>query len=253
MCIDAINLIRDRLVPMFKEDFAGVKMEEGLCEVLKVPVNGYVNIDSYKTKTIQSDFLRVFTQPSYKNIGVFMGTPEAPKSAMRFIDYKGAVLIIPTNHESPVEFWCGGKYVKKFSKESPIQVKPLAGNTALMALLEDNRQMLVIFISPRKELYLNNLLIGDQNNLVICDETGTTIVPRKGWLEFKDAYRKLDKKTKSEALVVLRGVNNGNIDQASNRVQDFYANNMNFAKTCASVLPKNPNARTVWLSAIGGL
>lgn len=253
MCDEAIQLIRNRLVPMFQEDFATVEMKNGICELLRTPVHGYVNKDSYKVKTIQSDVLRVFTQPSYKNIGVFKGTPEAPESAMRFIDYKGAVLIIPTDQEAPVEFWCGGKYVKKFSNKSPIHVKALAGNAALVALLENHQKMLVIYVNPRKELYLNHLLIGDENNLVICDETGTVIVPRNGWLKFKEAYRQLDKKSKSEALVVLRGINNGRLDQTHERVQLFYANNMEFAQTCALTFPKNPNARNVWLSAIGGV
>lgn len=253
MSDEAIKLIRERLVPMFKEDFANVQMEDGISEVFNMPVRGYVNIDSYKIKTIQSDVLRVFTQPSYKNIGVFMGTWATPKSAMRFIDYKGGILVIPTNQEFPVEFWCGGKYLEKFSKESPILSKPLAGNAALIALLEDHRAMLVVFVSPRKELYLKNLLIGDENNLIVCNEIGTTIVPRKGWAEFKKAYQQLDKKSKSEALVVLRGINQGRMNQTEDRVQDFYTKNMEFAKTCASLLPKNPNARNVWLSAIGGI
>lgn len=253
MSDEAFQLIRERLVPMFKEEFSSLEVESGICEVFKIPVNGYVNIDSYKIKTIQSDALRVFTQPSYKNIGVFMGSWDAPKSAMRFIDYKGGVLVIPTAQDEPVEFWCGGKYLDKFSKESPILPKPLVGNAALIALLEDHRAMLVIFVSPRKELYLNHLLIGDKDNLVICDETGTTIVPRQGWTQFKEAFLGLDKKSKNEALVVLRGINSNRMDQKSDRVQNFYAENMDFAKTCASVLPKNPTARNVWLSAIGGL
>ncbi len=253
MSKEAIALIRERLVPIFQEEFSKLEMEVGLCEVFKEQVNGYVNIDSYKVKTIQSDVLRVFTQPSYKNIGVFMGTWDAPKSAMRFIDYKGGVLLIPTDKESPVEFWCGGKYLEKFSKESPIQSKALSGNSALIALLEDHRSMLVIFISPRKELFLNHLMIGDKNNLVICDEVGTTIVPRQGWKEFKQAFQNMDKKAQTEGLVVLRGTNNGRFEESSDRVQDFYKENMDFAQTCASTLPGNPIARNVWFSALGGL
>lgn len=253
MSEEAIKLIRDRLVPMFQEDFSNLKTEDGICEVFRIPVRGYVNIDSYKVKTVQSDALRVFTQPSYKNIGLFMGTWEAPEKAMRFIDYKGGVLLIPTKNESPVEFWCGGEYVKKFSKETPIVSKALSGNAALIALLEDKREMLVIFVSPRKELFLNHLMIGDKNNLVICDEVGTTLVPRNGWVEFKEAFLQLEKKPKVESLVVLRGVNNGRLDQKSDRVQDFYAQNMEFMQICASVLPKNPIARNIWFSAIGGL
>lgn len=253
MSEEAIKLIRERLVPMFQEDFSNLEMEKGVCEIFKMPVNGYVNVDSYKVKTIQSDVLRVFTQPSYKNIGVFMGTWEEPKSAMRFIDYKGGVLLIPTDAKSSVEFWCGGKYLEKFSKESPIVSKSLAGNAALIALLEDKREMLVIFVSPRKELFLNHLMIGDKNNLIICDEIGTNTVPRTGWVEFKDAFQQLDKKSKLECLIVLRGVNSGRLEQSNDRVQDFYAQNMEFAQVCASTLPNNPVARNVWLSAIGGL
>lgn len=253
MSEEAIKLIRERLVPMFQEDFSGLQMEEGVCEVFKTPVKGYVNVDSYKVKTIQSDVLRVFTQPSYKNIGLFMGTWESPKSAMRFIDYKGGFLLIPTDSESPVEFWCGGKYLEKFAKESPIVPKPLSGNAALIALLEDKRGMLVISVTPRKELFLNHLMIGDKDNLVICDEVGTNSIPRTGWVEFKEAFLQLDKKVRAEALVVLRGVNSGRIEQSSDRVQDFYSENMNFARSCATLLPKNPIARNTWFSAIGGL
>lgn len=253
MSAEAISLIRDRLVPIFQEDFSELEMAVGPCEVFKEQVNGYVNIDSYKIKTIQSDVLRVFTQPSYKNIGLFMGTWENPKSAMRFIDYKGGVLLIPTEQSSPIEFWCGGKYLEKFSKESPIECKAISGNSALVALLEQNRKMLVIFISPRKELFLNHLMIGDENNLVICDEVGTTIVPRTGWHKFKDAFQQLEKKAQTEATVVLRGINGGRLEQSSERVQKFYSENIEFAQTCAATLPSNPLARNVWFSAIGGL
>lgn len=253
MLSESYKLIEDRLVPMFKEDFEGLPREQGLCDVFRIPVNGIVNIDSSESKTIQSDVLRVFTQRSYKNIGLFQGTWENPKSAMRFIDYKSAILIIPTDFDSPIELWCGGKYHEKFSPESRIQCKSLAGNAALLALLEDKRKMLVIFISPRKELYLKHLMIGDENNLVVCDEVGTAIVNRTGWLDFKEAYCELNKKDQAEALVILRAVNKGRLDQSDDRVQNFYAANIAFAKTCAATLPKNPVARNIWLSAIGGL
>lgn len=250
---EPIALLRKRLVPMFQDDFACLETAIGPCEVFGGEVIGYVNVDSYKIRTIQSDVLRVFTQPSYKVIGLNMGTWDNPKSAMRLIDYKQGILLVPTNEEEPVEFWCGGKYVEKFSKESPILPRNLSGQLALVRLIEDQRPMLIITTTPRKELYLKNLMIGDANHLVICDEVGATIVPRKGWIELKEAYMVLDKKTKVEALVVLRGVNSGRMDETSDRVQNFYSNNLDFIKTASATLPTNPTARGVWLSALGGL
>lgn len=250
---EPIELLRKRLVPMFQDDFAGLETDKGPCEVFGGEVVGYVNIDSYKVRTIQSDVLRVFTQPSYKVIGLNMGTWENPKSAMRLIDYKQGILLVPTNEDESVEFWCGGKYVDKFSKESPILPRSLSGQLALVKLIEDQRPMLVVITTPRKELYLKNLMVGDANHLVICDEIGTTIVPRKGWNDFKEAYLALEKKVKTEALVVLRGVNSGRIEEVSERVQNFYTNNLDFIKIASTTLPTNPVARNVWLSALGGL
>lgn len=250
---EPMELLRQRLVPMFSDDFLSLQMDTGKCEVFGNVVNGYVNVDSYKNRTIQSDILRVFTQPSYKVIGLNMGTWENPSSAMRFIDYKQGILIVPTNETEPVEFWCGGKYFEKFSRVSPIVPKNISGNAALIHLLEDQRAMLVIITTPRKELYLKNLMIGDSNHLIICDEIGATITPRKGWIEFKEAFCNLDKKTKAEALIVLRGVNSGRIEQLSERVQNFYSLNMDFAKIASSTLPSSPMARSIWYSALGGL
>lgn len=250
MSIDAIDLIREKIVPLFQKEFDQLEKDHGTCEVFGNEVEGYVNISSDGIRTIQSDVLRVFSQPSYENIGIAQGTFEAPKIPMRFMDYKNAWMLIPTGDEKP-EFWVGGKYFEKLSPTFPFIAKGLSGNAALIAMLEDHRAYLAINITPRKELYLNNLLVGDEGHLVICDETGTTIVPRKGWIEFKEAFLALDKVSKTEGLVVLRGITAGRMSQLSDRVQKFYTDNMEFAKLCAEVLPHDPQAKTIWLSAIG--
>lgn len=248
--MDAVELLRKKLVPFFESEFKELTKEKGKCEVFGNVVEGFVNVDSYKIRTIQSDVLRVFTQPSLDVIGFAIGTREAPKTAMRLIDYKSAWLIVPTTNDQP-ELWCGGKYPEKISYTTPFKIKPLSGNQALIQLLEDNRPYLAISLSPRKELYLKNLLVGDENNLVICQEQGTIIVPRANWIEFKDQYLKLDKKVKAEALTVLRALNTGRLHQTDERVQKFFADNIEFVKFCGQALPQNPIARNIWLSAVG--
>lgn len=250
--MDAIELLRKRVVPLFESDFKDLPKEKGVCEVLGIEVEGFVNKDSYGTMTIQSDVLRVFTQPSYDVIGFAMGTREAPKVAMRFTDYKSAWLIVPTSDEQP-ELWCGGKYPEKISYQTPFKIKSLSGNQALVELLEDDRPYLAINLSPRKELYLKNLLVGDKNNLILCQEQGCVITPRTHWKEFKEMFQGLEKKDRAEALTILRGINAGRFDQANDRVQQFFAKNMDFARFSAQVLPKNPIARNVWLSALGAV
>lgn len=250
--MDAIALLRSRILPYFKSEFQNLPKAKGKCEVFGYEVEGYVNIDSYGIQTVQSDILRIFTQPSFDVIGFLMGTREAPKQAMRFIDYKSAWLIVPVGDDQP-ELWCGGKYPDKTSLTTPFKVRNLSGNLALLELLNDARAYLAISLSPRKELYLKNLLVGDQNNLVICQESGTIVTPRKNWKEFTENYLALDKKTRSEALNILRGINTGRLNQTSDVVQKFFASNMDFAQKSGQMMPVNPHARNVWLSALGAL
>jgi hypothetical protein len=250
--MNAVDLLRKKVVPFFESDFKNVPKEKGICEVFGMEVEGFVNVDSYGIRTIQSDVLRVFTQPSYDVIGFAMGTREAPKVAMRFIDYKSAWLIVPANEDQP-ELWCGGKYPEKISYSTPFKVKSLSGNQALVELLEDERAFLSIELSPRKELYLKNLIVGDEKNLILCQETGCIVTPRLHWKDFKEKYLDLDKKDRAEALTILRGINNGRLEQTHDRVQKFFEKNMEFARFSGQALPKNPLARNVWLSALGGV
>lgn len=250
MSIDAIELIRKKVVPFFASDFAKVEKGTGPCEIYKNIVDGYKVVDSYDVETIQSDVVRLFTIGSYETIGLNMGTWENPRIPMRFMDYKGATMIIPTNDDQP-EFWCGGNYVAKLSPTMPFLAKDLTGARALIHLLEDHREMLVIAITPRKELWLKNLIVGSKNHLVYCHETGAITVPRKGWIEFKVAFLELDKKKRTEALVVLRGLSKGTINNKSDRVQKFFKENPEFAQVCLSNLPSSPVARTFWFSAVG--
>lgn len=250
--MDAIALLRSRILPHFKSEFQNLPKATGRCEVFGCEVEGYVNVDSYGIQTIQSDILRIFTQPSFDVIGFAMGTREAPKQPMRLIDYKSAWLIVPVGDDQP-ELWCGGKYPDKTSLNTPFKVKRLSGNQALFELLNDARAYLTISLSPRKELYLKNLLVGDSNNLVICQERGTIITPRKNWKAFTENYLSLEKKKRSEALNILRGINTGRLDQASDLVQKFFENNMEFAQICGQLMPLNPHARNVWLAALGAL
>lgn len=250
MSIDAIDLLRKKVVPFFKNDLANVEKGTGPCEIFKTETDGYKVKDSYDVETIQSDVVRIFTIGSYETIGLNMGTWENPRIPMRFMDYKGATMVIPTNNDQP-EFWCGGNYVAKLSPTIPFLAKDLTGARAMLSLLEDHREMLVISITPRKELWLKNLIVGSENHLVYCHETGAITIPRQGWKEFKEAYLALDKKKRSEALVVLRGTTKGMINNKSDRVQKFFNENTEFAQVCMNTLPASPLARTYWFFAIG--
>lgn len=253
MTSDAIDLLRTRLVPLFQEDLDTLDRATGVCELLGIPVDGYEVVSSYKVKTVQSDVARIFTLGSYDRIGLFQGTWEKPTQPMRFMDYKGATMIIPTNTEEKPEFWCSGEYIKKVGPKSPFLFKPLAGGNAYVSLLEDKREMLVISISPRKELWIKNLIVGGENHLVYCDESGAKYVPRAGWSEFKAEFLKLNKKTAAQALVILRGTNSGFFAPSATRVQEFYQNNMEFAVICKKLLPASPQARSFWFSALGAV
>ena len=250
MSIDAIELLRKRVVPFFKKDLENTEMITGFCDVSKTIVNGYKVVDSYQVEKLQSDVVRIFTIGSYTSIGLAQGTWENPKIPMRFMDYKGATMVVPTNQDQP-EFWCGGNYVAKLSPTIQFLAKDLTGARAQIHLLEDHREMLVIAISPRKELWLQNLIVGTVDHLVYCHETGAITVPRKGWAEFKEAYLKFNKKQRTEALVILRGITKGMIDSKSKRVQQFYEKHPEFATTCMNTLPNSPLARSFWFSAIG--
>lgn len=250
--MDAVELLRKKILPFFEPEFKELTVQTGVCEVFGIEVNGFLNVDSYQTTTIQSDILRIFTHPSLKNIGFAQGTKEKPTQGMRLIDYKGAWLVVPTNNDQP-ELWCSGNYLKKISDETPFKIRPLAGGAALAALLEDHRSCLVIELSARKELYLQNLIVGDENHLSLCQEEGNIIIPRNNWTTFKDLYLLMDKKTQAEALTVLRAVNTGRFDQKMDRVQKFYKENAEFSMFCAKALPQNPIARNVWFSALGSV
>lgn len=250
--MDAIALLRSRILPYFQPEFQNLPKATGKCEVFGGEIEGYLNVDSYGIQTVQSDILRIFTQPSYDVIGFAMGTREEPKQAMRLIDYKNAWLIVPVGEDQP-ELWCGGKYPEKTSSITPFKIRNLSGNQALLELLNDDRPYLAVGLSPRKELYLKNMLVGDTNNLVICQESGTIITPRKNWTEFKEIYLSLEKKMRSEALNILRGINTGRLDQSSETVQKFFQKNILFAQKSGALLPLNPHARNIWFSALGAL
>jgi hypothetical protein len=251
--VNEIELLKKRLVPLFADDFKSLAKGNGPCEVFGGYTEGYINTDSYGKTTIQSDVLRCFCQPSLQVIGYAMGTYENPRTAMRLSDYKSGWLIVPTNEEEKIEFWCGGKYIEKISPVTPFRVKGFAGNEALLRLIEDDRSCLVIAISPRKELYLKNLIIGDKNNLILCLENGAVTVPRKNWHDFKNAYINLNKKIKSDALVIMRGLNTGRFSFLDEKVSSFFAQDKQFALAYRDMTPKNPMARNIWFSALGAV
>lgn len=249
---DAIQLLRDRIVPLFHEDYAELERAAGICPLTnEYSDNGYLVTDSYKTKTVQSDIARLFTLGSYDRIGLFQGTWEKPGTAMRLMDYKGATLVIPVDSNEQPEFWCSGKYVPKVGPKSPFLIKPISGSASYAVLLDDHRPSLVISITPRKELWFKNMIIGDANTLVYCDENGATFIPRANWKAFKSEFLKLNKKAAAEALVVLRGINLGYIAPTSERAQKLYESNLEFTVSCQNLLPLQPQARSFWLSALG--
>lgn len=252
MDLDAISLLKSKVVPLFKKELSELTPEHGVCEIFGTEGNIYCWSDSYNVHYSYSEEATVFTLNSYEVLGINKGTWENPASSMRFMDYKGATLIIPTCDDPP-EFWCSGNYYKKLSPKTPFKTKEIAGNAAYLDLLEDHRAMLVIEISIRKELYLKNLMVGDEKNLILATENGCVIVPRTGWVQFKEAFSELTKPDRNEALIILRGVNSGKMQTSSDRVQKFYSSHMEFAIVAKNTLPANPQARLIWLAALGAV
>lgn len=250
MDLDPISLLKSKVVPLFQNELAKLDSEIGICEIFGTKEQVYCWEDSYGVHYSYSDAAKVFTIGSYDVIGLNQGTWTAPKSAMRFMDYKGAFMIVPVDN-APPELWCSGNYYKKLSPKTPFETKELAGNAAYLELIEDRRSMLVIEVSIRKELYLKNLMIGDEDHLVLATLSGCVIVPRKGWGDFKSAYLLLPKPKKTEALILLRSLTSGSLQSANPRVQKFFAEYKDFASISQQALPSNPHARMIWLAALG--
>lgn len=250
MDLDPISLLKSKVVPLFKKELTELESEIGICEIFGTNEPVFCWEDSYGVHYSYSDAAKIFTLGSYDVIGLNQGTWAAPKSAMRLMDYKGAFMIVPVDNDPP-ELWCSGNYYKKLSPKTPFKTKELAGNAAYLELMEDHRKMLVIEVSIRKELYLKNLMIGDENHLVLATINGCLIVPRIGWHDFKTAYLSLPKPKRTEALILLRSLTLGTTESANLRVQKFFNEFMEFAVTSKNTLPANPHARLVWLAALG--
>ena len=235
-----------------------MRCDTGVCDASGRPhtewheaPRGYLVSDSYKQKYPQSETCRMLTMASLKCVGLAIGTWEQPQTAQNLIGFKGAYLIFPTQQDLEVELWVGGKYLNKMGEDAPFKTKAFVGNVAKLELIENVGAALVIDINVRKELWFRNLLIGDQNNLIVCSETGALVIPRLKWNEFKQAFLLLEDKVKREGLVVLRGLASGRLNIKSERVQGFLITNREFAGVCATCLPTDPHARLFWLDAVG--
>lgn len=248
MSLDAVELIRQRIIPLFKSEFDLLENEaqEGTCCFLGLQGKVY-KVDGL-VPSLQCDVVRLFTLGSLNLIGHNI----KETSPMRFMDYSQAYMLIPTNKDQP-EFWCSGKFFPKIAKNSPFINRQLGGGAAEVALLDDAREMLVIDISKRKEFWLKNLMVGTEDFLIICNELQTNIIPRKNWTKFKEAFVQLDKKTRNQALIVLRGLNFGSFETSNEKCQAFFKKNLAFALLCKECLPIQPSARKFWLSALGNL
>lgn len=250
---DAIRLIHDSLYPSYREELVKEPRQSGICEITKEWVEkGYVVKDSYGQSFIQSEAVRIFTLPSLKNVGFDKGTMENPRSALSLTRFKFAWIVIPKNGEQP-ELWVGGKYPQKISPKSPFKVRAISGYNALQTLLEDDRAILSIACTNRKELWFNNLRVGDKDTLMVVSEKGCTPVSKSGWKNFKEGFYALPKNQQRKALTTLRGINKGTIEQDSQVVQNFYADNPAFVDVISKHLPEDPRARNFWLEAAGAL
>lgn len=248
----AFGLIRRRLLPLFKDEMKELVKSEGICKISGITGTGYIYKDSEKVESHQSPEVRVFHTPSLKNIGFFKGTFEQPTKGMRFIDYNPAILLIPLNDDK-IELWCSGKYAAKVSPSTPFKIKELGGSAALMELLEDNRSLLCMRLSPRRELWFKNLQVGDEDNLLLCTEAGVVVTPRKGWHEFKALLIELKKSDKTELISILRMINDGRLSPHIARVQDYFSKHAVLFNKIKLLLPTEPNARKVWLDAAGAV
>lgn len=183
------ELILKKLYPAFKAELDLEQRGDGICEISdEVVKDGYVVTSSYKHEgvnlfSIEPSWIRIFTIRSLKLVGLSQGTWENPKIFQNLIDYKGAYFILPVS-DDPCELWVGGSYFDKVSPSAPFIKRKLAGAEALVRLLEDTRPALVLNNTLRKELWLNNMIIGDENHLCLATDTGALVVPRQHWKEF---------------------------------------------------------------------
>ena len=250
--MDALTLLQSRLSPLLAEDMAQEVAQpfEGTCENCGRDAGqfgglAYPVTDAYKDSYHQCPACRLLTVQAPKALGNERMAGSTP-IGYKLSSFKGGYLVIPT--EGTPELWLGGKYPEKLT-QAKIKIVTLAGNTAKRALMERPQAQLVIDLSLRRERFTRYLSTGTAKALHIAGETGLTVVPYSGWPAFAQAWQALDKKARSEAIVVLRGVTGGNMASTLPRVQAFWQAHPDFTAACQQALPANPYARLFYVDA----
>lgn len=191
------NLIHEKLSPLFKDaEQLGIIAWKDPCDCCGRPSHLFNNtgrvFDGSSMTQVLCDTCALFVQSNAK-----MGF-ENGETPYRLNSFKGGYLIIPTGDE-PCEIWLGGKYTTRFKNTPELVLKPISGHAANLALLADKREKLVISLSPRRELFLRNLRLSDENNLFIATEEGCLHVRLKDMSLF-ERILSCPKKKDNEAL-----------------------------------------------------
>lgn len=251
------TLLNRKLYPAFAEEMRaqGLSSNE-YCHCCKRAKDEWENtdaydlIDAYKVKTTDCSTCRLFSFASLDLIGNAYKLEEPrPQNLMGF---KQAYVIVPVEDGKKPEIWLGGKYVEKMSSKTPYEVVALSGNAAKCALMDRKQAELVISVNIRRELWIYNLMIGNEDNLVIASQTGTIIVNRSQWPELKTAFSELQSKDKNKLISTLRSLANGRYGITAKFVQENLQAHPELVALCQTALPAEPNARLFVLDALAG-
>lgn len=213
---DMFELIKRKLGPLFE----GVTPLESLawhepCDCCGRSAalfdhQGFV-FDGSSLTQVLCDACSLFVLPNEK-MGYELGS-----TPYRLNSFKGGYLIIPTN-DDPCEIWLGGKYVTRFINTPSLICKPISGNAANLALLEDTRDKLVISLSPRREIFLRNLRQSNQDHLFIASEQGCLHVRLQDVPLFDSLLSAPKKKQNEEIAYALSSVKRGQNTQRVHKI-----------------------------------
>ena len=250
--MDALALIHDKLAPIFAVDLGketAVSCAE-TCENCGRESSAYGGLaypvtDAYGSSYYHCPACRILTIQAPTALGIDRMAGNTP-IGYKLSSFKGGYLVIPV--DGAPELWLGGKYPDKLANAA-IAVKNCAGNAAKRALLDAPCEQLVIEVSLRRERFTRYLSIGTAQSLHIASETGMSAIPFAGWPGFAQAWQQLPKKTRAEAIIVLRALTQGTFTSTTERVQAFWQANPDFTKACQAYLPLNPYARLFYVDA----
>lgn len=253
--IDAFSLLHKRLYPYYADALANEpRCDIAICEASgRLPHEWHESPRGYfsnKQQTlVQSETCRMLSLRSNEIVG-----SSTAISAQSLIGFMSCFIIVPLEDDKKVELWVSGKSLDRMSPTCPFELKPYGGNRAKLALLEEVGAALVIDSTMRKELWLRTLMVGNEDNLIVCGERGAVSIPRANWPNFKNAFLAIEKnKDRNEAKVILRGLFLGRLTNNNERVQKFFSDQPEFTEACQKYLPDNPHAKLFYIDALGGV